>query len=95
MTTLQLQAYELISQLNDTKLQLIIDVMKNFTSSEDTPNKQKREKRKLSGEISIGMAGYLALNLSSISSTFPGSSSPKTRFTVRNSTRKIRPSTAA
>ena len=32
MTTLQLQAYELISQLNDTKLQLIIDVMKNFTS---------------------------------------------------------------
>ena len=29
MTTLQLQAYELISQLNDTKLQLIIDVMKN------------------------------------------------------------------
>ena len=47
MTTLQLQAYELISQLNDTKLQLIIDVMKNFTKSEDTPNKKKKKKRKL------------------------------------------------
>ena len=54
MTTLQLQAYELISQLNDTKLQLIIDVMKNFTSSEDTPNKQKRlikERKRIESKI--------------------------------------------
>lgn len=35
MSTLQLQAYELIGQLSDNKLQLIIDIMKNFTSDSE------------------------------------------------------------
>lgn len=33
MSTLQLQAYELMGQLSDNKLQLIVDIMKNFAPS--------------------------------------------------------------
>ena len=35
MSALQLQAYELIGQLSDTKLQLVIEIMKNFSSGSE------------------------------------------------------------
>ena len=41
MTTLQLQAYELISKLTDAQLHLIIDLMKDLTSTGESLNNLK------------------------------------------------------
>ena len=45
MSTLQLQAYELMGQLSDSKLQLIIDVMKNFAPSAKSEHVMLASKR--------------------------------------------------
>ena len=47
MTTLQLQAYELISKLTDAQLHLIIDLMKDLTSTGESLNNLKNIRRKL------------------------------------------------
>lgn len=45
MSTLQLQAYELMGQLSDNKLQLIVDIMKNFAPSAKSEHVMTMAKR--------------------------------------------------
>lgn len=39
MSTLQMQAFEMIGQLSESKLQLVVDIMKSFSSSDQVAPK--------------------------------------------------------
>lgn len=45
MSTLQLQAYEMLSKLRDKKVQLLIDLMKNFMENTDAASSSAGTKR--------------------------------------------------
>lgn len=45
MSTLQMQAYEMIGQLSENKLQLVVDIMKNFSPSTEQATARSTSKR--------------------------------------------------
>ena len=45
MSALQLQAYELMGKLGESKLQLIIDIMNGFLNTTDESNNEVKGKR--------------------------------------------------
>ena len=45
MSALQLQAYELMGKLSESKLQLIIDIMNGFINTTDESNNKVKVKR--------------------------------------------------
>ena len=45
MSALQLQAYELMGKLSDSKLQLIIEIMNGFINATDESNNEVKGKR--------------------------------------------------
>ena len=45
MSALQLQAYELMGKLSDSKLQLIIEIMNGFINTTDESNNEVKVKR--------------------------------------------------
>ncbi len=45
MSALQLQAYELMGKLSDSKLQLIIEIMNGFINATDESNNEVKVKR--------------------------------------------------
>lgn len=45
MSTLQMQAYEMIGQLSENKLQLVVDIMKNFSPSTEQVAAKSTSKR--------------------------------------------------
>lgn len=54
MSTLQMQAYEMIGQLSENKLQLVVDIMKNFS-----PSTERVEARSTSKRIGVAKGEFV------------------------------------